>query len=332
MKIILKIFTLLTLSISLVASDSFEKDLKVLIKKEKERLQAKEIIVSIYDNKSNELLFSNNTKLAKNYIFEPASLMKPLVLSTILKNNKVKKDEVFYAYNEFKFKKDDNKYIKIKNNIDKNGFYPKGEILIDNRWIIRDDRRLKNNYLSLYDILVYSSNIGILQVANRLNGKEFYKALKDFGFGKDIGFMPSLSLFEKKGKDKFNIFKSAVSFGMGIQVTFNQMLNAYIKLNNMNNELINKALEEHFLMDNKNKDLFPNLKISFQTGTSSIIQKKKYTKKYISSIFAFVKNKDKNYTIGITTIEPISKGEFWYYRYAFYSAKPLLFKIIKVLF
>jgi cell division protein FtsI (penicillin-binding protein 3) len=97
---------------------------------------------------------------------------------------------------------------------------------------IRDDEAFEK--LSAEDIIVYSSNIGISQLALRLNAKEFLEGLEKFGFSKKSGIdLP----YELKGRLRslrlmhYPIYKSTTSYGYGILVNFIQLLICFEKRN-----------------------------------------------------------------------------------------------------
>ncbi len=72
------------------------------------------------------------------------------------------------------------------------------------------------------------------------------------------------------------------------------------------------------------------LEIGGKTGTAQIARGGKYLKQYISSFFGFVNDEHGNsYTIGVTTINPNSKGKYWYYYYASWSAVPVFKEIVQ---
>ncbi|XPV83928.1 MAG: penicillin-binding transpeptidase domain-containing protein [Halarcobacter sp.] len=65
------------------------------------------------------------------------------------------------------------------------------------------------------------------------------------------------------------------------------------------------------------------LEIGGKTGTAQVAGGGKYVKKYISSFFGFVNDGESSYTIGVTVVDPISRGKYWYYHYAAWSAVPV---------
>jgi cell division protein FtsI (penicillin-binding protein 3) len=137
------------------------------------------------------------------------------------------------------------------------GEYPKGAYPIGH-YKIKDDHEFKKNILSIQDIIVYSSNIGTLQVAQKMNAKEFIDGLKSFGITQPTGIdlpyektgkLPSyaeMSAGEKYGRD--NIYKATVSYGQGMTATFMQLIKAYSTFNNdgimVTPKLVNKLRKE----------------------------------------------------------------------------------------
>jgi cell division protein FtsI (penicillin-binding protein 3) len=89
--------------------------------------------------------------------------------------------------------------------------------------------------MSAENVIVYSSNIGIAQLAQRLDGVDFVEGLKDFGFtektGIDLpyehtGIMPHITQMESE------IYKATVGYGYGMRATLMQLVRAYNVFNN----------------------------------------------------------------------------------------------------
>lgn len=221
-----------------------QKNIEMILDNHKKKLEADEIIVSIMESSTGKILSlatSNrfdpeNIKQkdipslnvnAVEYQFEPGSVLKPISLALVLNKQLVKRNELFFAHN--------------KSKANRKGEYKRGSYKIG-RYRIKDDHRFKKHYLTLDDIVVYSSNIGTLQLVQRLSAEEFSGGLKKFGItektGIDLpyekkGVMPKVYQFragESKGKD--NIYKATVSYGQGMTSTFIQILKAYSVFNN----------------------------------------------------------------------------------------------------
>jgi len=346
---------------------NLQKNIEIILDQYKKKLKAKEIIIAIMESDTGKILSLassnrfNPSSIKTNEIphlnvnaieqtFEPGSIIKPILISLALDKNKVNEKELFFAYN-----------ITKKN---KKGLYKKGKIKVDG-WTIRDDHQFKKNYLDLRDIIIHSSNIGTLQIAQRLKGKEILQGYKNFGFlsktGIDLpyekkGQMPTiyqLSAGESKGKD--NVFKATVSYGQGMRSTFIQVLRAYSVFNNngyiVKPSIVKKTMKnkqervissksaniiKKYLIQTVNKGTGKNtiiegLQIGGKTGTANKVRGRRYKKKYMSSFFGFANDKKKKYTIGVTVNEPISTGKYWYYYYASNSAVPVFKELVNTL-
>jgi cell division protein FtsI (penicillin-binding protein 3) len=214
-----------------------QKNNETTLDNHKKRLHADEIMVTVMESRTGKILSlaSSNRFDPQNlkkedigslnvnaveYQFEPGSIVKPFSISLAMDKNLVRANDIFSAYNQSSPK----------------GAYPIG------KYTIKDDHKFTKNYLDLDDIVIFSSNIGTLQIAQRLTGKEFFEGMKNFGFTKKTGIdlpyekegvMPKLwqfSVGEKEKKD--NIYKATVSFGQGMTATFIQLIKAYSVFNN----------------------------------------------------------------------------------------------------
>jgi len=339
----------------------------------KKKLGADEIIVSVMDSKTGKILTlasSNRFNPEKikqtdipslnvnaiEYQFEPGSVIKPVSIALVMDKNRIKRNELFFAHN-------------TKEKANKKGEFPKGRYKLG-RFTIKDDHRFKKHYLTLDDVVIYSSNIGTLQLAQRLSGPEFYEGMKRFGFTRKTGIdlpyekkgrMPKVWQFAAGDKEKKdNVFKATVSYGQGMTSTFMQVMKAYTVFSN-EGYIATPRVVSHLIHDgNKYKayDQEPEqiitkktaneikrmliktvdegtgkaakmdgLEIGGKTGTAQIARRGKYLKKYISSFFGFVNDGENSYTIGVTVMNPISTGKYWYYHYASWSAVPVFKEI-----
>ncbi len=354
----------LNLNISL----KLQRNIELILDRYKEKLGADEIIVSVMESSTGKILSLassnrfNPSKIKKNdmknlntnaieYQFEPGSVIKPLSISLVLDKKRVALDELFYAHNKGK-----------KN---KKGEFPKGFYKID-RWVIHDDHQFKKNYITLKDIVINSSNIGTLILAQRLNGKEFYDGLRSFGLTQKTGIdLPyeqkglihkvwQYQAGEKRGKD--NIFKATDSYGQGITTTFMQLLKAYCVFNNNGKfpipqivniktsnpqqqviktktaNIMKKLLIQTVEEGTGKKAQISGLEIGGKTGTANMVKNKRYQRKYMSSFFGFANDhKNHKYTIGVTVNNPINTGKHWYYYYASNSAVPVFKELVATL-
>ena len=91
---------------------------------------------------------------------------------------------------------------------------------------IRDHQRY--GILSFPEVIIYSSNVGTVQISRNLDRNSFHQIIRNFGFGKKTGInLPA----EEKGifrevKDWSRISSASLSIGYEISVTALQMLQA----------------------------------------------------------------------------------------------------------
>ncbi len=132
--------------------------------------------------------------------YEPGSTMKSVVLSLLLDKNLT----------------NENKVINTEN----------GVYRIKGAWI-RDTHKFDR--LTVKEILEESSNVGIVKLSDKINDNDFYKGLRDFGFGNLTSIdMPGETRGYLKKPDQFSgISKAFISHGYEISVTPIQMIMAY---------------------------------------------------------------------------------------------------------
>lgn len=101
-----------------------------------------------------------------------------------------------------------------------------GKYRLLNGHIINDVK--PNGWLTLSEIIIKSSNIGILKAASHLNKEQLAAYTHRFGFGEKTGVdLPYESVGSLRGIKKWDDYTIAsVPFGQGISVTPIQMLNA----------------------------------------------------------------------------------------------------------
>ena len=137
--------------------------------------------------------------------FEPGSLIKPLIVSGALDSGLVKEDDEFFCHN--------------------------GAFKVRSR-VIKDTHSY--NYLSVSDIVVHSSNIGMAQLGMRMNKNRLHSYLKNFSFGEKTGIqLPG----EAKGIVRpLNLWSLdstiSVSFGYETAVTPIQLVTAFCSIAN----------------------------------------------------------------------------------------------------
>ncbi|WP_134163005.1 peptidoglycan D,D-transpeptidase FtsI family protein [Campylobacter coli] len=338
---------LLYLNISLKLQKSIEK----AIDGRNEDLKANEIIVGVMDSKTGQILALASSRRydpqnrgkdlsvlnasAIEYGYEAGSVIKPFIFTTALRLGKLKTDEVINTYG---------------------GAYKLG------RFTIRDDHKM--DQMTMEEVIRYSSNIGMIQIAKRLSNLEIIAGLKIFKFGKKSGIdLP----YEQKGeipnsKRLRDIEKSVLSYGYGLKTTFIQLLAAYNVFNN-NGVYITPHLAEKFYQDGRFVSLEEDIKkeviltpqaaqtmqkilidviekgtgkkaitqgiiVGGKTGTARIAERQGYTSnRYNASFFGFANDTKHNYTIGVLVRNPTKPYSY----YAAQSALPMFKDVVDIL-
>ncbi len=338
---------LLYLNISLKLQKSIEK----AIDGRNEDLKANEIIVGVMDSKTGQILALASSRRydpqnrgkdlsvlnasAIEYGYEAGSVIKPFIFTTALRLGKLKTDEVINTYG---------------------GAYKLG------RFTIRDDHKMDK--MTMEEVIRYSSNIGMIQIAKRLSNLEIIAGLKIFKFGEKSGIdLP----YEQKGeipnsKRLRDIEKSVLSYGYGLKTTFIQLLAAYNVFNN-NGVYITPHLAEKFYQDGRFVSLEKDIKkeviltpqaaqtmqkilidviekgtgkkaitqgiiVGGKTGTARIAERQGYTSnRYNASFFGFANDTKHNYTIGVLVRNPTKPYSY----YAAQSALPMFKDVVDIL-
>ena len=316
----------------------------------KKELKAKEIIACVMESKSGKILmlatsnrynpshikrsqYPNLNVKAVEFSYEPGSVIKPIVFSLLLERKKVNPYDLVRIYG---------------------GKYKIG------KKIIRDSHKF--DWLSAEDVIVHSSNVGISQLAQKLNYVDYYNGLKKFGFSRPSGIdLPyeHTGIIPRIYKLKSEIYKAVTAYGYGIRANFIQLLKAYNVFNNNGREVTPKIVEyyqdafgeKHFVISKNYKQVIPidvakrmqkiliktvekgtgeatkieGLTIGGKTGTAHIAKNGKYTNLYNSSFFGFADDTNRSFTIGVLVREPKKR----YYYYASLTAVPVFKKIVE---
>lgn len=211
---------------------------------------------------------------------------------------------------------------------------------------IKDSHKFTS--LTFQEVIEQSSNIGTIQVANRLGKERFYKYARDFGYGITTGIdLPG----EMKGRLKKPVEFSPVSLnymaiGYELLVTALQMTNAYacvanggmmmkpfivkkvlnpdgtlikeyqpVEIRNVISKSTAKSLTELFVgvvERGTGKDAkIENIKIAGKTGTSQKMVEGKYSKsKYTSSFIGYFPADDPQIVVAVIIDAP-GAGEYY---------------------
>lgn len=339
-------------NIVLSVSMKLQKNVENILDNYKEKLDAKEMVAAVIKSDTGEFLalatsnrvdpdnikrkdykFLNPT--ATEHSYEPGSVIKPITLALLMREDKVNPYDLVNTHK---------------------GRYKLG------KKIIRDTHDF--DYLSAEDIIVYSSNIGILQLAQRLEPIEYYQGLRDFGFDQksgvdlpyeDKGIIPSRKRFHN------NVYKATVGYGYGLQTTFMQILRAYNVFNDKGRlispyigvYLVDNYGKKHTLPSPPETQVLPvsiakrvkrilvktvqegtgkkakvdGLDIGGKTGTAHIAVNGRYENIYNGSFFGFANDEKHKFTIGVLAVEPKAKYKY----FGSQSAAPVFKKIVEAL-
>jgi len=316
----------------------------------KKELQAKEVTMAIMDSRKGDVyaIASSNRYLPKDikrsdypslnssmieFSFEPGSVLKPITFSLLLEHKLVNPFDLVNGHN--------------------------GRFKIG-RKIITDEHRF--DWLSAENVIVYSSNIGMAQLAQRLSGYDFYTGLKKFGFASKS--TPDL-IYERRGsvpsakRLENEIYKATCAYGYGIRVNLMQLLRAYSAFNN-NGRMVRPKLVKSFIDQHGNikelgyeegiqviksetaqrmnkiliktvnegtgkKAITKGLQIGGKTGTAHIVEEGQYIHKYNTSFMGFANDKKHKYSIGVVVREP-QKNHF-----ASQTAVPVFKKAVDIM-
>ncbi len=137
--------------------------------------------------------------------YEPGSTMKSIVMAILLEKHLVRPTEIINTEN--------------------------GKFRLKGAWI-RDTHKFKK--LTVSEILEHSSNVGIVKLSERINSRDFYKGLRDFGFGNitEVDLPGETAGLLKKPYSYSAISKAFISHGYEVSVTPMQMVTAYSALVN----------------------------------------------------------------------------------------------------
>jgi len=327
-----------------------QKTVEQLLFTHREKLGAKEIMAAVMDSKTGNILTIASSRRftpgkikdadaltisAIRYIYEPGSIMKPIIYALLLEDKKINKDDIIKTYN--------------------------GRFLLGKK-VITDEHRYP--YLSAENVIVHSSNIGMAQISQRLDPLNYFQGLRSFGFGRKTGIDLTYELegsIPNIHQLKNSVYRATASYGYGIKVNFFHILQAY---NIFNNEglLIQPSIGEFIQSPSHKQEIFhkepqrvlskktalalqkvlfktvqegtgknaitEGIMIGGKTGTAQISVRGKYEEIYNNSFFGFANDGSHKYTIGVTVIEPDPDGIG---HYASQSATPVFKDIVDCL-
>lgn len=295
----------------------------------KEKLQADEIIATVMDSESGKILalassnrfdpshirredYPSLNANAIEYSYEPGSVIKPVIFALLLERHLI------------------NPYDMVNGH---GGRYQMG------RKVIVDEHKF--DMISAENVIVYSSNIGIAQLAQKLSGAEFTEGLRQFGFthfsGVDLPYEKRGSIPSSAQLNNY-LYKAITSYGYGMRANAMQLVKAFNVFNN-GGKIVNPMVVDSLIDDNgrvipmqtqppiqvispataeQMKRILiktvtegtgtvaktPGLEVGGKTGTAHIAKNGTYVNSYHTSFIGFANDAKHRYTIGITVINP----------------------------
>ena len=322
------------LDIKLTIPVSLQIRIEKMLDTMKVELRAKQIMIAIMDTKTGNMLTmaSSNRfypkKIKKSdypslnsamteYSFEPGSVIKVITFSLLLDKGLINPYDLVNGHN--------------------------GRFKIGHK-VITDEHKF--DWLSAENVIVYSSNIGMAQLSQKLSGPEFHEGLLRFGFAQKS--TPDM-IYERAGSipsaNRLNneIYKATCSYGYGMRANLMQLIRAYSAFNN-NGRIVTPRIVNNFIDSFKReipipseeqiqviksstaarvkkillktvnqgtgkKAITPGLEIGGKTGTAHIVEKGRYVRKYNTAFLGFVNDETHKYTMGVVVIQP-KKSQF----------------------
>ena len=301
-----------TQELPLTIDASLQKQVQSLTQSMKKKFQAKSVAVVVMDSRTGKILSlaDSNSNAVKDFpkssiasfTYEPGFVMAPIVFSLALEKKLITPNDLINGH--------------------QGRYQLKGRTITDH---------YPFDWLSAANVVIYSSNIGIAQIAQKLSTQDYNDGLVKFGFtqhtvdglnDENRGYLPDS---KRLG---YEIYKATTSYGYVVKVNLLQLLQAYNVFNNegilikpklvSDNAVIKfrKVLDittaetmKKILIKTVEKGTGKNtktqgLEIGGKTGTAYVVKNGKYIKEYNCSFVGFVNEDKKSYTIAVLVQEP----------------------------
>ncbi len=258
--------------------------------------------------------------------FEPGSIFKTLTIASALENK--------IATPETKF------------------FCEYGKMRVQNHWISEAETHERFEWLTVSDILKFSSNVGTTKIAFALKYPKLRETLDRFQIAQKTGIEirgESKGILSYRGKDKVRpLSLSNISFGQGVATTAIQMLRAYAAIANggylvkptlLRNDVSQLKPENRIISAKTAEELtrmlvsvvsegtgdnarIPHYEVAGKTGTAQRVSPTGGYAGYIGSFVGFPVNVNKKFVVLAYVDHPTANG---YYGGA--TAAPIFKKI-----
>jgi cell division protein FtsI (penicillin-binding protein 3) len=246
--------------------------------------------------------------------FEPGSIFKTLTIASVLENKIAKPETKFFC-----------EYGKIK---------------VQNHWISEAETHEKFEWLTVSDILKFSSNVGTTKIAFALKYPKLKDTLDKFQIGQKTGVEikgETKGILSFKATDKVQpLTLSNISFGQGVATTGIQMLRAYAAVANggflvkptlLKSEASQLVSENRIISEKTAKELtdmlvsvvndgtggnakIPHYEIAGKTGTAQRVSPSGGYSGYIGSFIGFPVNVNKRFVVMAYIDHPTDKGYY----------------------
>ncbi len=246
--------------------------------------------------------------------FEPGSIFKTITLTSALENKVAKPQTKFFC-----------EYGKLK---------------VQNHWISEAETHEKFEWLTVADILKFSSNVGTTKIAFALKYPHLRETLDKFKFAQKTGIEiagESKGILSYKATDKVRpLTLSNISFGQGIATTPIQMLRAYATIANggylvkptlLKNDVSQIKPENRIISEQTSADMIkmlvgavnegtgdtakiPHYEVAGKTGTAQRVSPGGGYAGYVASFIGFPVNVNKKFVVLTYVDHPTANGYY----------------------
>ena len=246
--------------------------------------------------------------------FEPGSIFKTMTIASALEHKVAKPETRFFCEN--------------------------GKMKVQNHWVSEAESHEKFEWLTVGDILKFSSNVGTTKIAFSLKYPKLRESLDKFKFGQKTGIEvrgESKGILSYKATDKVRpLSLSNISFGQGVATTAIQMLRSYATIANggylvrptlikqeesqikKENQIISektatsitKMLVNAVHNGTGTNAIIPHYEIAGKTGTAQRVSPRGGYEGYIASFVGFPVNVNKKFVVLAYIERPTANGYY----------------------
>jgi len=335
------------MSIKLFVNLKLQKEVERILDEAKPGLLADSIMACVMDTRTGKILtiassnrytpysvqqgtLANMKVDFVQYVYEPGSTIKPIIFSMLLEERRVNIGEMIDC--------------KL------------GRFQLGQKTVVDEH---KMGIVPAEYAIVFSSNVGMTQLALRMDSSSMLDWLKRFGFEQkssvDLPF-ELVGNIPKKAQLSSEVVKGILGYGYGMRCNFMQLISAYNIFNNKG-VMVTPRITSSVVIDGGAEQALPEpatrrvisentaskiknilievvekgtgtsaktspLEIGGKTGTAHIAKNGIYAKAFNSSFFGFANDSSNRYTIGVLVVEPKTK------HFAADTAVPIFKKIV----